>query len=179
MLNRYQASVLSFLFERIPLQDEVDSMEFSLAGTFSGKFQAAHCAIDLLDRTARIVFNLPNYSHSVFLALTRQDPIETARVLANLEDYQRERSLQFRLGEAVVLQDQWPGHSNAPHAALLLRASTSSDCKNVPDSHDISGTDTSFFLVVPLTAEEIKLRNLRGYDALITDFIVGDKGIFF
>ena len=178
-LKKYQASVLSMLFECLPLGDEVDTLEFSLSGTFAGKYRAGHSTIESTDKPAQVVFSLPTYSRSVFLALTRANPIETARVLANLEDYERESSLQLGLGEVVVTPDQVRRDSDTPFAVILLRTATSLDCTNVPDQQDICGQRTLFFLVVPITKGEWDLRRERGHDALMDKFQIDRKDLFF
>lgn len=178
-LDKYQASVLAFLFEKLPIGDVVDSLEFSLSGSFTGKYRAAHSAIKQSDQPAHVVFTLPTYSHSVFMALTRTRPNETARLLANLEDYEREASLALRFGEVVVTPDQVRSGAETAFAVILLRTATSLDCAGVPDSQELDGKRTSFFLVVPLTKEEWELRHQHGHDALMNKFQADEKELFF
>lgn len=178
-LDKYQASVLSFLFEKLAIGDDVDSLEFSLSGAFAGKYRAAHAAIAPTDEQARVVFTLPSYSRSVFVALTRNDPNKTARLLANLEDYERESSLQLQLGEVIITPDQTRDGADVPHAVILLRTATSFDCAEVPDSQIIDAKKTCFFLVVPLTKEERELLHQHGHDALIGQFQARQKELFF
>lgn len=178
-LDKYQASVLTFLFSRLPIGDDVDSLEFSLSGAFSGKYRAAYSAIESTDQPASVVFTLPSYSSSVFLALTRTKPRETARLLANLEDYERESSLQLGLGEVVITPDHERDDADTPHAVILLRTATSLDCAEVPDSQVIDGKPTLFFLVVPLTKEEYELHRRHGHDALMSRFQADQKELFF
>ena len=85
-LDTYQAKVLTFLFGKLPIGDAVETLEFSLSGKFTGKYRIAHSAIDRTEQQATIVFTLPTYSQSVFLALTRTNVAATARILANLKD---------------------------------------------------------------------------------------------
>lgn len=177
-LDKYQATVLAFLFERLPIGDDVDLLEFSLSGEFAGKYRAAHAAIESADQPARLVFSLPSYSRSVFLALTWTKPSETARLLANLEDYERESSLQLGLGEVVITPDQVRGDGDTPYAVMLLRTATSLDCAKVPDSQVLDGKQTFFFLVVPLTRAEWELRRQHGHDALMSQFQAGKKELF-
>lgn len=178
-LEKYQAAVLAFLFDRLPIGDDVDSLEFSLSGGFAGKYRVAHSAIESADRTARVVFTLPSYSHSVFLALTRTKLNETARILANLEDYERESSMQLGLGEVVLTPEQAQDGGDTPHAVILLRTATSLDCAKVPDSQTIDGRQTLFFLAVPLTKDEWELRRQHGHDALMDQFQDDEKELFF
>lgn len=178
-LDRYQAAVLTFLFDRLPIGDDVDSLEFALSGEFEGKFRLAHSVIEAADRSARVVFTLPTYSQSVFLALTRSRLNETALILANLEDYERESSMQLGLGEVILTPEQVQHGPDTPHAVILLRTATSFDCAEVPDSQTIDGKPTLFFLAVPLTKDEWELRRQRGHDALMDRFQEDEKELFF
>ncbi|MBY0248873.1 MAG: hypothetical protein K2Q17_14515, partial [Nitrospiraceae bacterium] len=175
--SKYQASILAFLFERLPIREDVDSMEFSLSGQFAGKYHVAHAAIKTVEK-ARIVFTLPSYSHSVFLALTRINATETARLLANLEDYERESAHNLRLGEVVVTPDQVLQGYEMPFAVILLRTATSSECSRVPDHHEIDGKQTFFFLVTPLTRTEWEIRRKSGHDVLMNNFEASRKDLF-
>lgn len=178
-LDRYQAAILTFLFDRLPIGDDVDSLEFALSGGFEGKFRLAHSVIEAADRSTRVVFTLPTYCQSVFLALTRTRVTETARILANLEDYERESSVQLGLGEVVLTPDDLQQDPDVPHAVILLRTATSLDCAEVPDCQTIDGTPTLFLLAVPLSKDEWELRTQRGHDALMDRFQEGEKELHF
>ena len=178
-LSIYQAKILSFLFESLPTTDEVDYLEFSLSGSFSGKYRVVHSEIRDVDTPSRIVFNLPTYSQSVFLALTKTNPSETALILANLEDYERETSKALRPGETVVLPNELSSIACAPYGLVLLRAATSVDCEAIPDNKDFDERRTSFSLVVPLTKDESEIRNQLGHDALMDEFERSQKQLFF
>ena len=178
-LSIYQAKILSFLFESLPTTDEVDYLEFSLSGSFSGKYRVVHSEIRDVDTPSRIVFNLPTYSQSVFLALTKTNPSETALILANLEDYERETSKALRPGETVVLPNELSSTPCAPYGVVLLRAATSVDCEAIPDNKDFDERRTSFSLVVPLTKDESEIRNQLGHDALMDEFERSQKQLFF
>ncbi|WP_081067700.1 suppressor of fused domain protein [Burkholderia stagnalis] len=169
-LEQYQAAVLTFLFDRLPIGNDADTLEFSLSGEFSGKYRVAHSCIESSGPAMRLVFTLPTYACSVFIALTRTRLNEAARILANLEDYERGSSMQLGLGEVVVTPDQELEGARMPHAVILLRTAASLDCAGVPDRHTIDGRETSFYLVVPLTKDEWELRRRRGHDALIDKF---------
>lgn len=178
-INKHQASILAFLFDRLPIGDDVDSLEFSLSGVFKGKYHAAHAAIESEDQEVRIVFTLPSYSSSVFLALTRTRPGETARLLANLEDYERESSLGLGLGEVIKTPQLAQRDPETPFSVILLRTTTSLDCAEVPDRQEIDGKPMSFFLAVPLTKAEWELRRQFGHDALMDKFQTEGKQLFF
>ena len=178
-LDKYQASVLAFLFECLPIKDDVETLEFSLTGSFPGKFSVGYGAIAQSDQPANIVFTIPTYSHRVFLALSRTGTIETARLIANLEDYERESSRALNLGEVVVTPDQFRNETGTPFGVILLRTKSSFDCANVPDSCELNGIKTTFFLVIPLTKMEHEILHLNGHDALMDKFQAEQKDIFF
>lgn len=175
--NSYQAAVLSFLFDRMPIGEEVDTFEFALAGAFSGTFRAAHAALSPPSQGVRVVFNLPTYTRHVFLALTVHEPAETARVLANLEDYERESRIDIAMGDVVAIPDD--AKMGMPHAVMLLRTASALDCAEVPDQHEIGGTLTAFSLALPISAAEFDYRRQHGHDALLDKFEAEQKSLYF
>lgn len=177
-LDQYQASVVSFFFEKLSIGGQVHTLEFPLTGDFSGKFRAAYSCIQGNDE-AKIVFTLPSYSSSVFIAMTRTMLNDVARVLANLEDYERETGMPLGLGEVVIIPDPESMAGNLPYAVLLLRASVSAYCSLIPERALIKGRDTQFFLAVPLTRDEWELRRQRGHEALIDYFVEEGKETVF
>lgn len=88
-LTKKQAAVLSFLFGKVDLGAGVDTLNLRLQGDFSGRFVAAHSKFE---DGLTIVFTLPTYGDSVFFGLAQRSSMETASVLANLEDYERTTS---------------------------------------------------------------------------------------
>jgi len=171
------------MFDHLPIGEgiDLDILEFSLEGDFFGKFRAAHCSLESFFESERVVFTLPSFSSSVFVALCRGAEKNVARLLANLEDYERERSIQLGLGEVVVTPDKLIGRAGGleAHAVILLRTATAIDCAQIPDSEIVDGRETSFFLVLPLSAEECEIRRRLGHDALMDKFQVDGKDIFF
>ena len=114
-----------------------------------------------------------------FLALARASARDTALVLANLEDYERESSLQLQLGEVIITPHHALLSADTPQSVILFRTATSLDCSKVPDCQTIEGKPTLFFFVVPLTTEECEFRCQHGHDALISRFQADQKDIFF
>jgi Suppressor of fused protein (SUFU) len=182
-LTKYQAALAAFMFDHLPIGEgvDLDILEFSLEGDFFGKYHAAHCSLESFLDSERVVFTLPSFSKSVFVALCRGSAKRVARLLANLEDYERERSIQLGLGEVVVTPDQLVEQigSLEAHAVILLRTATAIDCAQVPDCEIIDGRETSFLLVLPLSAEEYEIRRRLGHDALMDKFQIDGKDIFF
>ncbi|MBO9602146.1 MAG: hypothetical protein J7496_06530 [Novosphingobium sp.] len=174
-LNHYQANVLKLIFERTGIERDMDILRFSLAGDFKGQYVIAVSECDVGD--SYIAFNLPSYSSSVFIAITKADVKLAALILANLEDYERETNGVLRLGEAVIM----PNPNNdfeIPYAVLLLRTGTLIDIAEIGDVETISDRETSFFFVVPLDRDEHDLRATLGHDALLDTFEAQQKDIF-
>lgn len=178
-LDKFQAAVTAALFERLPISDDIRTFEFSLFGDFPGAFRAGCATLDTGIEQVEIVFNLPSYSDSVFLAVNESDPRVTARLLANLEDYERERGLQLKLGDSVVLSHENGSDGNLPFALILLRTASSLDLLTVPDRLAIGGREARFFLAVPLSEPEWLVRREKGHDALIDRFVKHDKSLAF
>ncbi len=179
-LDKTQSSVLAFLFEQLPIGDLVNTLDFSLSGDFHGKYYAAHASLGEPTENISVVFTLPTYTTHTFFALTRSKEMEVARLLANIEDYEKEKSINLRLGEAIIT----PGKSSStdswePHGVILLRTASAVDLRNVPDKEKINGKEIFFFLVVPLTKAEWDCRKQFGHDALIDLFQSNGKELFF
>ena len=165
------------MFEYLSIEDEVYYLEFSLSGEFKGKFRVGYAKIEAVD--LYVVFSLPTYSKSVFIALAREVPRDVALYLANLEDYERDGAVAMRPGEVIITPKEMYSEGNSPFALILLRTSTSIDCAKIPDNSLINGILTSFILVLPLTREEYQMRRERGHDALMDAFQDSQKDIFF
>jgi len=178
-LEKYQADLVPFRFERLAMGDDVDSLEFSLRGEFPGKYKVVNSVLSEDSDSSRVVITLPTYSRSVFLALTQKNQIETSRILANLEDYERESKVELGLGETIRLPEPSDAASQMPYAVLLLRTATAPSLAAVPDRRTIDDISTNFFLAVPLTGDEWKVRNERGHDALMDLFEERGKDLFF
>ena len=175
-LGQYQAATLATLFERVDIGESVDVLRFALSSDFAGEFVVVSARLG--GRGEHLVVNLPTYSTTVFMALAAGDVGTVARILANLEDYERERSLKLCLGEVVVVPNtSMP--SDAPHAVLLLRTASHSDVASVPDCATIAGRHTAFRLAVPLSKQECEFRRDHGHDGLLERFEAEGKCIAF
>lgn len=175
-LEQYQAAVLQMLFERTAVGESVDVLRFALSGDFTGEYVVVAAPIG--NDGDHIAVNLPHYSRSVFVALTDKDPNAVARILANLEDYERESGGALGLGEAVVIPDA-SSSLGAPYAVLLLRTATLADVASLPDMATIAGRHTSFFLAVPLTKAEHDFRGDHGHNVLLDRFDAEGKSLAF
>jgi len=114
----------------------------------------------------------------VFVALTDKDPTIVARILANLEDLEREKGLHLHPGEAIIIPDASPA-SGGPYAVLLLRTATLTDAAALPDTTEIAGRFTSFSLAIPLHKAEHDFRAEHGHDELMSQFEKDGKGLAF
>ena len=176
-INKYQSGILNIIFSNMNISDEINSLEFSLSGSFDGKYLCAYS--NLSDELDYVVFNIPSYSNSVFFGLSRNNPRDVALALANLEDYEREKKSKLGLGEFILMPNNYAEYRNIPFGVILLRTATSIDCAGVPDYLIVEGNRTSFFLAVPLSEEEYQIRAQQGHDALMDSFEANQKDIFF
>lgn len=177
-LDKTQASILRYLFDKLPIGESVETLEFQLSGTFSGRFYAAFA--DLTAPSAGyVVFTLPTRGFHVFLGLTREKHREVARILANLEDYERDNRVELKFGEVVMTPEEASRHSGSPFAVILLRTATALDISAVPDRTRIGRDTISFFSAVPITKAEYEYRKDAGHDALLDRFQSKGKQLFF
>lgn len=175
-LTNEQASVLAFIVERVESRDEIEVLNFRLSGKFGGIFHAAVLDIgkDEEGDSIRLVVTLPTYSQGVFLALTVSQPREVARLLANLEDYERETGHSLDPLETVVTDG--PGDVKA---LFLLRTASHAEMSSIPDSALISAKEHKFSLVVGIDATEYSCKCERGVDALLNVLQSSGKSLIF
>jgi Suppressor of fused protein (SUFU) len=178
-LNKYQASVLTFLFEKLPIGQSVENIDFVLRGENTNRHFVAHSRVLNGENIVHVVFTLPFHSTKVFLALTENKMKDVARLLANLEEYEQENRLTLGLGEVVVTPDLHEASAELPYAVVLLPIETSIDCAAVPAHQELAGKLTTFQLIVPVTKEEWTIRKQVGYDALVSSFQASEKSILF
>lgn len=178
-LNKTQATVLSFLFEKLPISEEINTLDFSLAGNFCGKYFGAFADIQGDEENTKVAFTLPTYTGNVFLALTRSNEQEVVRILANIEDYEREHSLELNIGEVVVIPKIQIKDDDPFYAMLLLRTAIYDKLTRVPDRQLIDDREIKFSLVIPISKTEFDYRKKFGHDALMDDFQTKGKDIFF
>lgn len=174
-LPKTQAAVLSFVFEHAPIEQTATTVEFSLAGAFGGTYHAAHARLVSQGSPIGVsmVFTLATHSDCAFLSAVSDNPIEIARALANLEDYEREGA-NFGLGDVVLIPDV-AMQSRGLHATLLIRVCTFPGFRGFPDHAVIDGRKVRFALVVFLSADEYEYRRKHGHDALMDKFEREDR----
>lgn len=178
-LNRLQNSIIVLLFEHAKLRDPVTPLEFTLSGNFNGQFNAVVGDLENVDEASFLVATLPRYTNTVFVALTRSCEREVARVLANLEDLERENAEPLRVG-AVITHPGSPAASEFPsYATILMPVTISSVLGSIPQVTTLAGQEVRFAMALPLSQKELECRNTQGYDAMIDMFEQQGKSLFF
>lgn len=176
---KYQASILTLLFEKVPLAQHVQYIDFALKGDKTDKHHVVHAPIPSAEGTVHVVVTLPLRSTKVFVALTERKIKDVARLLANLEEYEQENNLTLRLGEAVIVPDMLVQPEALPFAVLVMPIETSVDCAALPAQAEVGGKFTTFQLIIPLSKTEWTIRKQNGYRALIDYFDATSKAIVF
>lgn len=163
-LTKDQAAVLSFVLENVEAREEVQLFSFHLSGEPGSPFYAAVLGIgvDEVGREIRVVVSLPVQSQGVFLAVTARMGREVARLLANLEDYERETARTLRPLESVVTDG--PGDIKA---LFLLRTASHSALVGIPDDAEINFRKRSFSLVIGLSEAEYRCKLNCDVNALL------------
>lgn len=178
-LNKLQYAIVSLLFEHAKLQDPVTPLEFTLSGDFRGQFNAVIGALENVDEAAFLVSTLPRYTSTVFVALTRSREVEVARLLANLEDLERENTKLLHLGEVIGHPDEPVATEFPPYATILMPVTTSVLLRSIPQVTTLAGQEVRFVMALPLSQKELECRNTQGHDAMIDMFQREGKSLFF
>lgn len=178
-LDKLQYAVVSLLFEHAGLCDPATPLDFTLSGEFQGRFSALVGVLENVDDSAFLVATLPRYTSTVFLALTRSREIEVARLLANLEDLERENEKVLQLGEVVGHPADPVDSEFPPFATILMPVATSTLLRSIPQVATLNGQEVRFVLALPLSQRELECRNKRGHDAMIDMFQQEGKSLFF
>lgn len=178
-LSPRQSAIVSLLFDAVGVQDPVTPLSFALSGDFKEKFSAVVARAEAADEPAIIVCSLPRYGSTAFVALTKSREVEVARLLANLEDLERENGSPLALGETVGFNQMHHTSGSPPIAVLLLPTAVSELLRALPNEFQPNGEVTRFAFVLPLTENELACKNERGQDALVDMFQQRGKSLFF
>lgn len=177
-LDTLQYAIVSLLFDKIGLHDPVTPLEYVLDGDFSGTYFAVVGAPKDVDEPASLVSTLPRYSRSVFVALAKSREVDVARLLSNLEDIEREKSVSLRPGEVVGgLGEAEAGFP--PYAVIIMPVAVSHLLRELPDDVVLAGVQISIHFVLPLTEREVACRKAMGHDGLIDLFQREGKSLYF
>ena len=97
-LPRDQAGVLVLVMNAAPIKHPVDTLEFGLSGSFHEFFYAAYSELTVPGNAGlSLVFTLATHADRVYMTIVNDEAREVARVLANIEDYDRERGVRARV----------------------------------------------------------------------------------
>jgi len=168
-LNEKQKKVLAYVYNALGLTGDVDYFESKF--DVSGKnFVVIHGVLTIDSLGAmNLLFNLPLDTNFVFLAIAEDNFSEAARILANVEDYQRSTGREIKFGETMGLDGTFPSALSQEASALIfLPCGVSLDLKPLTDDLLLDDEKLRFFLVVPITDEEIRIRHEQGFDALFS-----------
>jgi hypothetical protein len=175
-LPRNQAGVLACIFNAAPIKDPADILEFRLSGPFREFFYAAHSQLTLPGKESlSLVFTLATHSSRVYMTLVNDHVREVARVLANLEDYDRERGVELQFGESISLPDDPFLRQHGRAGALLLDVADFPGFDGFPEQATALGRTIKFSMVIFITSDEHTFKKGHGLDALIKSFIESDR----
>jgi hypothetical protein len=177
-LPRYQAGVLAYMLNAAPIKDPADILEFRLAGPFRELFYAAHSQLGLSSKEGlSLVFTLATYSGRVYMTLVNDHVRQVARVLANLEDYDRERGVELQFGDSILLPDDAFLKQQGRAGALLLDVPDFPGFDGFPEQVTLLGKNINFSMVVFITSEEYSFKKKNGLDGLVQRFIETDRDL--
>lgn len=175
-LSKDQAAVLSFVIEHTDVADEIEVLEFALEGEFAEPFRAAvlGLGVDEEGNSLSAVVSLPAHSYGVFLGITASRPRDVARVLANLEDYERDTALKLHPLECVVTDG--PGEVRA---LFLLETASHQNLARIPSVAVVNDNERRFALVIGLNEAEYQTKVQFGVNALLDFLQDSDKSVVF
>jgi hypothetical protein len=178
-LNKLQNSIIVLLFEHAKLRDPATPLEFTLSGDFGGQFNAVIGDLEDVDEASFLVATLPRYTSTVFVALTRSREREVAKILANLEDLERENAKPLRVGAVISHPGSAAASEFPPNATLLMPVNISGVLSSIPPVAALAGQEIRFVMALPLSQKELERRNTQGHDAMIDMFEQDGKSLFF
>jgi Suppressor of fused protein (SUFU) len=174
LLTTRQNRIMNYILTHISAAKEIETLDVGFEGEDKKRYKFIHYEVKLIEDTFSVLFNLPVCSNMVLFCLTKNNPLDTSNILANIEDYQQEN--EIFVGETITLTNSSLIEN---FNYLLLRTETSFDLKGIPDKETIGDELIRFCLVVPLTQNELMHKNKNGHDALIDLFVSTNKSLFF
>lgn len=169
LTREIKGKLLTYLFSRLDIGDELDTMEFQLEGGGPNKkFQIAYGKIKVGDEEIIVLFSLTTASNNIFFALTYERERDAAVIIANIEDYESQTSTHLHAGEVVVMPPVTSSQDgDGPYGVLLIRTASSPILKKIPDKQVIGDVEIQFHLVVLLSKDDFEYRKKFGHDALM------------
>lgn len=168
-LDNRQLEILKYVYSALKMQGDVDYFESRL-DVDGESFVVIHGILAIADLgTMNVLFNLPTKTSTVFLAIAENSLAEVARILANVEDYQRANGRHIGFGETMGLDGTFPSIFTLQASALIfLPCSVSLDLQPLTDDFLLDDEKMTFVLVVPITDDDIRIRHEQGLDALFS-----------
>lgn len=176
LLPNVQAAVLAFVLGHVEAANDIEVLEFALAGEFAEPYRAAVLGIGIDDegRALSVVVTLPMHSTGVFLGITAGRVREVVRMLANLEDYERDTDRALQPLECVVVDG-----AETFKALFLLRTASHDGLSGIPDVAAINGKEIRFALVIGLNESEYATKVECGANALMDRLEASGKDLLF
>lgn len=126
------------------------------------------------DESVKLVCTLPSVTKSVYVTVTDGDDKAVRRVLALLEDLERDGAI--RLGNVLLIDDP-ELMANQLCGVILLPAQVFNVLEHLPKTLTIGSIELQYIAVVFLTNEENEIRRTRGHDALMDYWTEIDKDL--
>jgi hypothetical protein len=161
-----QAAILTYMYHEAPVTGEAQLLQFTLDET-NDPFYAAAILLRPLQglELCSLVMTLGSYAPRIFFAVTQTRAFPLARMLANLEDLERQMGA-LEAGHIVNFEggdEEWNDYT----AALLLPPNAMGGFAAFPEEHRFRDARFTFSLVTPLTRDEIAFRESQGHEALL------------
>lgn len=168
-LDNRQLEILKYVYSALKMQGDLAYLESRL-DVDGENFVVIHGFLAIADLgTMNVLFNLPTKTSSVFLAIAENSFAEVARILANVEDYQRATGRRIAYGETMDLDGTWPSLLAQEASALIfLPCSVSLDLEPLTDDFLLDDETVTFALAVPVTDDDIRIRHEQGLDVLFS-----------
>jgi hypothetical protein len=164
-------AILSALIDERYFEDECD--KYSVDRGDGSKRNLAVCK-SKFDDAVKLVCTLPAVTKNIYVTVTEGDAKIVRRVLAVLEDFERDDAV--RLGN-VLLVDDPDLRANHICGVILLPGNVFNVLDHLPGKLTIDSVEYQFIAVVFLTNEENEIRRTRGHDALMDYWTEIDKDL--
>lgn len=168
-LDNRQLEILNHVYSALKMQGDLEYLESRL-DVDGESFVVIHGFLEIPNLgTMNVLFNVPTKTSSVFVAIAENSFAEVARILANVEDYQRATGRQIGFGETMGLDGTRPSPLAQEASALIfLPCSVFLDLQPLTDDFLLHDETVTFALVVPITDDDLRIRHEQGLDALFS-----------
>lgn len=175
-LSKGQHAVLAFILAHVDTGEQIETLSFRLAGSFDGTFHVAilHLGTDETGKVIHLLASIPIHSKGVFLGLSAGHEREVARMLSNLEDYERDTGTALYPLETVVTNDP-----SGIRALFLLHTVSHPALARIPDSAIIDSQEFRFSLAIGINSSAYDRKAAQGVDALLHLLESTDQSLVF